>query len=189
MIVIMQFDKVNKKTGHNVRLTPSEAGWIAGNLAVGETQHLARRVEQSRREAVRQYLPAGIFKDVVVLPSDWMTVSNAEMRRARMQRYLAAEHAMVTAEETHSVSDDGAEQNTVPVVLSERDTATLRCTAEEGNQAARERMFGERVSRAEAAELLEAMNALSFRDLPNGPDMASLQITENILHTIEEAQA
>lgn len=184
----MQFDKVNKETGHNVRLTPTEAGWVAGNLAVGATRALALRVERARRDAVRQHLPAGVFNDVVDFPSDWMKVSNAELRRRRMERYLTAEQAMVSAEQKHSVAA-GIEQHTVPVVLSEHDTATLLCTAEEGNKTARERMFGEEVSRAEAAELLDAMNAPSSRDLPNGPDMINLQTTENILHAIEDARA
>lgn len=189
MIVIMQFDKVNKETGHNVRLTPTEAGWVVGNLAVGETRPLALRVERSRRDVARQHLPAGTLRDVVDFPSDWVKVSNAEMRRTRMRHYLGAEQTMVTAEERYAVTDDGKEQHVVPVVLSERDVATLRCSAEEGNQTARERMFGEGVSREEAAELLEAMNAPAFRDLPNGPDMVNLQTTENILQAIEDAHA
>jgi hypothetical protein len=187
IIQSMQFERIEGKD-NKAKLKPSEATWITGNLAVGY-EHLARRIEKARRLAISPYIRGNLLMNTAELSLDWMRQPTPEARTRAMSRQLTAEIAMVEAEETHAVDENGVEQHTVEVTLSDANVDTIHSAAQSANDAARGKLFGPEITRSEAAVVAASVNAMAFKDVPHGLDMTTIQITEGILQSIEASPA
>ncbi len=123
------------------------------------------------------------------LSLDWMRQPTPEAKTRAMSRHLTAEMAMVAAEENHATDENGVEQHTVEVTLSDANVDAIHRAAQSANDAACSKLFGPAITRSEAAVVAARVNAMAFKDTPHGLDMTTIQITEGIMQSIEASPA